>query len=73
MPDIMEAQSMRICSLPTMVTKVTDELLVAIFTICRMISVGQLYLFAKVAANEQAWRCGGIRCSVRLNLLLKVQ
>jgi len=51
MPDIMETQFVRICSLPTMVTKVTDELLVAIFTICRMITVGHLYLFAKVAAN----------------------
>ena len=52
MPDIMEAQFLRICSLPAMVTKVTDKLLIAIFTICRMIPVGHLCLFAKVAANR---------------------
>jgi len=51
MPDIMEAQFLRICSLPAMVTKVTDELLIAIFTICRMIPVGHLCLLAEVTAN----------------------
>jgi len=61
----MEAQFVRICSLPTMVTKVTDELLTAIFTICRMIRVGHLCLFAKVAANGWALRCGDIPCYAR--------
>lgn len=55
----MEAQFVRICSLTTMVTKVTDELLVAIFTISRMITVGHLYLFAKVAANVHGLCAGG--------------
>jgi hypothetical protein len=49
MPDIMEAQFVRICSLPTMATKVTNKLLIAIFTICRMLPVGHLCLFVKDA------------------------
>jgi len=51
MPDIMRTQFVRICSLPAMITKVANELLITIFTNNRMVLVGHLCLFAIVAAN----------------------
>ena len=51
MPDIMQAQFVRICSLSAMITKVPNELLITIFTNNRMVLVGHLYLFAIVEAN----------------------
>src|SRR5215213_1887962 len=53
MPDIMQAQFVRICSLSAMITKVANELLITIFTNNCMVLVGHLCLFAIVAANAE--------------------